>query len=96
MQKSKINCNLRFKARLVELLFCCKIKGSLKCFVDVMYSEFRRKVFYSMFLSIKVLLPYNDKCVNTSSIMDRRFGLKIITFCRRDCLSFLKFKQGRK
>ena len=38
MQKSKINCSLKFRNRLVELLFDYKIKGSLKRFVDVMYS----------------------------------------------------------
>ena len=44
----------------MELLFYYKIKGSLKRFVDVMYSikEFKRKVFV---LSVKVLLPYNNK-----------------------------------
>ena len=43
----------------MELLFYCKIKGSLKLFVDVVYSitEFKRKVFV---LSFKVLLPYNN------------------------------------
>ena len=46
IQKSKI-VNLRFRSRLVELLFDYKIKGSLKCFDNVMYSvtEFKRKVF---------------------------------------------------
>ena len=47
-------------SRLVELLFDCKIKGSLRRFVDVMYSitEFKRKVFL---LSVKVLSPYCSK-----------------------------------
>ena len=46
IQKSKI-VNLRFRSRLVELLFDYKIKGSLKCFDNVMYSvtEFKRKIF---------------------------------------------------
>ena len=37
--------------------FYCKIKGSLKRFVDVIYSvtEFKRKAFV---LSVKVLSPY--------------------------------------
>ena len=46
IQKSKI-VNLRFRSRLVELLFDYKIKGSLKCFDNVIYSvtEFKRKIF---------------------------------------------------
>ena len=53
-------------SHLVELLFDYKIKGSLKRFVDVMYSitEFKKKVFV---LSVKVLSPYCNKWVNTSS-----------------------------
>ena len=79
---------------LVELHFDYKMKGSLKRFVDVMYSitEFKRKAFV---LSVKVLSPYSNNCVNASSFMDSRFGLTILTFCRRDFLSFLKFKQWR-
>ena len=38
LQNPKINCNLRFRSRLVELLFDYKIKGSLKHFADAMYS----------------------------------------------------------
>ena len=77
------------------LLFDYNIKGSLKRFVDVMYSitEFKRKVFV---LSVTGLLPYNNKWVNVSSFMDRRFWLTILTFCRRECLSFLQFEQWRK
>ena len=77
------------------LLFDYKIKGSLKRFVDVMYSiiEFKRKVFV---LSVTGLLPYNNKWVNVPSFMDRRFWLTILTFCRRECLSLLKFEQWRK
>ena len=46
IQKSK-TVNLRFRSRLVELLFEYKIKGSLKRFDDVMYSvtDFKRKIF---------------------------------------------------
>ena len=46
MRISKINCNSRFRNDLVELLFDYKIKGSLKRFIDVLYSltEFKRKV----------------------------------------------------
>ena len=64
-------------------------------FFDVMYSttEFKRKVFV---LSVKVFSPYNNEWINTSSFMDRKFGLTTVTFCRRDCLSFLKFEQWRK
>ena len=49
-----------------------------------MYStvESKGKVFL---LSVKVLLPYSNKCVNASLLMDMRFGLTILTFCRRDC-----------
>ena len=63
----------------MELLFDYKIIGWLKCFVDVMYSitEFKRKLFV---LPVKVLSPYSNKWVNVSSIMDRRFGLIILTF----------------
>ena len=89
MQKSKKYCHLRFRCRLVELLFHYKIKRLLKRFVDVTYSitEFKEKVFV---LSVKVLLPYNNEWVNTSSFMDRRFGLVILKFWRRYCLSLLK------
>ena len=82
-------------SRLVEILFDYEIKESLKTFVDVIYSikEFTRKVFL---ISVKVLSPYNNKWVNAFSFMDRRFGLTILTFCRRNCLSFLKFEQRRK
>ena len=63
----------------MELLFDYKIIGWLKCFVDVMYSitELKRKLFV---LPVKVLSPYNNKWVNVSSFMDRRFGLIILTF----------------
>ena len=73
-----MNCNLRLRSRLVGLLFDYKIKGSLKGFVDVMYSitEVKRKVFT---LSVKVLSPYSNKWANASSFMDRRFGLTILT-----------------
>ena len=72
---------------LVELL----IKGSVERFADVMHSitKFKTKEFV---LSVKVLLLYNNKWVSTSSIIDRRFGLAILTFCKRDCLSFRKFE----
>ena len=78
MQKSKINSDLRFWSRLVELFFDYKIKGLLKPFVDIIYSitEFKMKVFV---LSLKVLSPYNNKWVNASAFMDRRLGLKIVT-----------------
>ena len=58
-----------------------------------MYSTtgFKRKVFV---LSIKVLLPYNNKWVSASSLIDRRLGLTILTFCRRDSLSFFKSRTG--
>ena len=75
------------------LVFDCKTKGSLKSFVDLMCSitQFKRKVFV---LSVKVLLPYSNKWLNASSLMDRRFGLTILIFCRRNCLSSLKFGEG--
>ena len=46
--------------RRVELLFNNKIKGSLKRFVDVMYSvtEFKRKL---LLLCAKVLSAHNNK-----------------------------------
>ena len=86
-----MNFNLRFRSGLVELLFDYKIKGSLKRFVDVMYSmaEFKRKIFV---LPVKVSSSYNIKWVNASSFMGRRLGLTILTFWTRDCLSFLKFE----
>ena len=101
IQKSKRNCHLRFRSHLVELLFYYKIKGSLKRFVYVMYSttRFKRKVSVLSVLKcycVKVLSPYNNKWVNESSFMDNIFGLTILTFCRRQCLSFLKFEQGRE
>ena len=90
-----MNCNLRFRSRQVELVFAYKFKGSLKGFVEVIYSitEFKRKVFV---LSVKVLLPYNNKWLNVSSFKDRRLVLIILTFCRRVCLSFLKFEHWRR
>ena len=53
-------------------------------------AQFRGKVFV---LSVKVLLShsYSNKWVNASSFIDRRFVLTILTFCRREFLSFLKF-----
>ena len=67
-----------------------------------MYSiiELKRNVFV---LSVKVLLPHSKKWVNSSSFIDRRFGLIILhlqeiwvkIFCRKVFLSFLKFKQWR-
>ena len=79
----------------MELFFDYKIKGLLKPFVDIIYliTEFKMKVFV---LSLKVLSPYNNKWVNASAFMDRRLGLKIVTFCSRDCLSLLKFEQWRR
>ena len=58
-----------FRSCLLELLFENKIKRLLKRFVDVMYLiiEFKRKVFV---LSIKLLLPYSNKCVKASLFMD--------------------------
>ena len=38
-------------------------------------------------LSVKVLLQYRNKWVNTSSFMGRRFVLTIRTFWKRDFLS---------
>ena len=88
-----MNFDLRFRSRLVELLFDYKIKGSSKHFVDVMYSitRYKRKVF-----AYPLLSPCNNKWVNASSFMDRRFGLTILTFYRRDCFSFFKFEQWRR
>ena len=78
----------------MELHLDYKIKGLLKRF-DIMYSitEFKRKV---LMLSLKVLSPNDNKWVNASSFMDRRLGLTILTFCRRDCFSRLKFDQWRR
>ena len=61
----------------MESLFDKKIKKSLKCFVDVMYSitEFKRRVSLS---SVKVLSPYNNMWVYASSFMHRRFRLTIL------------------
>ena len=44
----------------IGITFMLQNKGSLKRFVDVIYSiiEFKRKVFV---LSVKVLSPYNNK-----------------------------------
>ena len=39
---------------------------------------------------------YNNKWVNASLFMDRRFRLTILKVYRRDCLSFLKMEQWRK
>ena len=76
----------------MELLFDCKIKGSLKRFVDVMYSitEFKREVFV---LSVKVLLPYINKKVIAPLFMDRRFGLTILKILLEELPLFLKFEQ---
>ena len=73
-------------SRLVELHFDYKIRGSFKRLVDVMYSitELKREIFV---LSVKVLLPYSNKWVSASSFMDRKFGLTILTFCKRGCLT---------
>ena len=73
-KKPKINCNWRFKSRLVEILFAYKIKGLLRRFVDVMYSitEFKRK---AVVLSVKLLSPCSNKRVNMSSFMDRKLEL---------------------
>ena len=62
------------------------MKRSLKRFVDVIYSitEFKRKVFV---LSVKAL-PLSRKWLNVSAFKDREFGLIILTFCRRNYLSF--------
>ena len=61
-------------------------KISLKCIL-------KRKVFV---LFVKALSPHSNKWVNASSFIDRRFGLTILTFCGRDCLSLLKFEQWRR
>ena len=78
----------------MELLFDCKIKGSLKRFVDVMYSitEFKREVFV---LSVKVLSPYINKKVIAPLFMDRRFGLTILKILLEELPLFLKFEQWR-
>ena len=78
----------------MELLFDYKIKVCEKCFVDVVYSvaELKRNKFV---LSVKVLLFCSNKLVNTPLCIDRRFGLTILTFCKRDCSLFLKLEQWR-
>ena len=87
-QKSKINCNWRFRSRGVELLFDYKIKGWLKRFVDIMYSttEFKRKVFV---LFVKVLLPCNNKWINAFLFIDRAW-VSNPNILQED-LSFFKF-----
>ena len=78
----KIECKSRFKIYESPrgiAFFDYKVKGSLKRFVDVMFSikELKRKV---LVLSVKVLLPCSNKWVNASLFMDRRFGLTVPTF----------------
>ena len=60
-----------------------KIKGSSKCFADVMYSvtEFKRKVFV---LPVEIFSRKNNKWVNTSSFIDGRFE------------TFLKFEEWKR
>ena len=81
--------------RRVELLFDNKIKGSLKRFVDVMYSvtKFKRKL---LLLCAKVLSAHNNKWDDASSFKDRRFGLSVLTICKRDYLSFLELEQWKR
>ena len=51
-----MNCNLRFMNRLVELLLGYKIKGSLKRFADLMYSN---DVVYSVMLCTQWCYVFN-------------------------------------
>ena len=103
----KIECKSRFKIYESPrgiAFFDYKVKGSLKRFVDVMFSikELKRKV---LVLSVKVLLPCSNKWVNASLFMDRRFGLTVPTFSTWeltvptfstwDSLSFFKSEQWR-
>ena len=103
----KIECKSRFKIYESPrgiAFFDYKVKGSLKRFVDVMFSikELKRKV---LVLSVKVLLPCSNKWVNASLFMDRRFGLTVSTFSTWeltvptfstwDSLSFFKSEQWR-
>ena len=103
----KIECKSRFKIYESPrgiAFFDYKLKGSLKRFVDVMFSikELKRKV---LVLSVKVLLPCSNKWVNASLFMDRRFGLTVPTFSTWeltvptfstwDSLSFFKSEQWR-
>ena len=83
-------------SRLVELFSRLQnemiVNTFCRCYV-FNSNEFKRKVFV---LSVKVLSPYSKKWVNASSFMDRKFRATILTFCRRGCLSFLKFEQWRR
>ena len=103
----KIECKSRFKIYESPrgiAFFDYKVKGSLKRFVDVMFSikELKWKV---LVLSVKVLLPCSNKWVNASLFMDRRFGLTVPTFSTWeltvptfstwDSLSFFKSEQWR-
>ena len=103
----KIECKPRFKIYESPrgiAFFDYKVKGSLKRFVDVMFSikELKWKV---LVLSVKVLLPCSNKWVNASLFMDRRFGLTVPTFSTWeltvpifstwDSLSFFKSEQWR-
>ena len=103
----KIECKSRFKIYESPrgiAFFDYKVKGSLKRFVDVMFSikELKRKV---LVLFVKVLLPCSNKWVNASLFMDRRFGLTVPTFSTWeltvptfstwDSLSFFKSEQWR-
>ena len=103
----KIECKSRFKIYESPrgiAFFDYKLKGSLKRFVDVMFSikELKRKV---LVLSVKVLLSCSNKWVNASLFMDRRFGLTVPTFSTWeltvptfstwDSLSFFKSEQWR-
>ena len=103
----KIECKSRFKIYESPrgiAFFDYKLKGSLKRFVDVMFSikELKRKV---LVLSVKALLPCSNKWVNASLFMDRRFGLTVPTFSTWeltvptfstwDSLSFFKSEQWR-
>ena len=66
MQKSKINCDLRFKSCLVELLFCYKIIGSLKCFLMLCIQQQSLKGKYLCYL-----LKYFRHIIMSGSIRHR-------------------------
>ena len=92
--KEKINCSLRFTTRLwsYELPSWWQNQRAVKPFFYVMYSitEFKRKAFVIRWIIVAI---YSNKW--STLFGDRRFGLVILLFSRRDCFSFGKLEQRR-
>ena len=93
-KKLNLNCNLLFMIYCqVVLLFRLQNQRIVKNILSmscIQKKSLKGKLFV---LSVKVLSPYNNKWVDASSFMDRRFGLTISTF---DCLIFWKLEQWRR